>query len=442
MTFTSSTAARSDEAVGRLTRYRLIVFGAAFAVALFMVLVVWRAQTVIAQTNDLYKFAQLGYNIAKGLGLRYTDGPLTIRRAPLYPASIAALYLVFGAKPIVIQIFQCFLAAGTSLLCFEIGRRVFKLHVGFLAAAMVALHPMVLRYVPDIQVECLLTFLYTLTVYRSVRLVEEESLANGFWLGVSAACAAMVKGVALPYPALFLVAYLLYRRFAKSEQNIERRSPLPGWKPMAAMLIAMGLVILPWTYRNYEVTGGRFVLISGNAAGEFLRGYVFAQPRYFLLRDTPYETGENEANQMQTDLFRKQGLVWERDEAETEKVHNVAAKAKLRSDPMAFVRKFVIGFFMFWYVVTTRTNSLFVGGMALIAWVLAGFGWVRNRHSGYHFWLLLLPIASLNLIYAAVLALGRYSAPCIPTLMVLAALGVETIFRKALARFAPSSASV
>jgi len=43
------------------------------------------------------------------------------------------------------------------------------------------------------------------------------------------------------------------------------------------------------------------------------------------------------------------------------------------------------------------------------------------------FWLLLLPLFSLNLVYALVLALGRYSAPCIPALVVLAAFGVESL---------------
>ena len=38
-----------------------------------------------------------------------------------------------------------------------------------------------------IQVETLLTFLYTLTVYRTVRLIERETLLNGFWVGAAAA---------------------------------------------------------------------------------------------------------------------------------------------------------------------------------------------------------------------------------------------------------------
>src|SRR5262249_48237321 len=150
------------------------------------------------------------------------------------------------------------------------------------------------------------------------------------------------------------------------------------------------------------------------------------QPRYYLLRDRPYEDGENEANEMQRALFRSQGLVWERDEAETERVQNVAAKQKLASAPLSFVKKVVIGSFMFWYLVTTAKNSLLVGGLALAAWVLAALGWRRSPEHRAKYWLLVLPIVSLNLIYAAVLALGRYSAPCIPTLLVLAAVGVES----------------
>jgi 4-amino-4-deoxy-L-arabinose transferase-like glycosyltransferase len=417
----------------RLARLRLAIFAGSLAVSLFMVFVVWHSQTVVGQLVDLYKFADIGRNIANGDGFRFTGGPPTMRRGPGYPGLIAALYFLFGEKPVVIQVCQCAFAAGTCVLVFEVGRRLFSERTGLLAAAIVGLHPVTLRYVPDIQVETFLTFLYTLTVYRTVRLTEEGTVWNGVWVGVAAACAAMVKAVALPYAALFAVCYLIWRwRSAKGKVG-----PLPGWQPVAAMIVAMGVVILPWTYRNYTVTG-RFALISGNASGEFLRGYVFAQPRYYLLRDQPYQVGENEANEMQRDLFRSQGLVWERDEGETERVQNLAAKQKLRSDPGAFVKKFVIGLFMFWYVVTTRLNSMVVGGFALLGWILAAVGWIRGTPQRPRFWLLLLPIAALNLIYAAVLALGRYSAPCIPTLMVLAAFGIDRLLALLRAR---SSAS-
>jgi 4-amino-4-deoxy-L-arabinose transferase-like glycosyltransferase len=410
-----------------LARTRLIVFGGALVVALTTVFLLWHAQSAVDQTNDLYRFAELGRNIVEGNGFRFGDEPPTIRRAPLYPALIALLYLIFGEHILVIQLAQSVLAAGTCLLVFEIGRKLFTLRTGLIAAAITALHPMVMRYVPDVQVEASLTFLYTLTVYRTIRLVEQGTVLNGFWLGLAAASAAMVKAVALPYAALFAVTYLVFRR--RLRVPAAPRTALPGLGPIAAMIAAMGLVILPWTYRNYQITG-RFVPVSGNASGEFLRGYVFAQSRYYLLRDPPYSVGEEEANDMQRKLFRDQGLVWERDQVETERVQSAAMKQKLWSSPAAFVRKAVIGGFMFWYVVTSRANSLLVGGLAVGAWALALYGMRRGAGRGRAFWLLLLPIFSLNLIYALVLALGRYSAPCIPTLMVLAAFGVDCLMSR------------
>jgi 4-amino-4-deoxy-L-arabinose transferase-like glycosyltransferase len=404
---------------------RLWIFTGALGIGLLTVFVLWGAQGLVDQANDIYKFAELGQNIALGNGLRYNDAPLTIRRAPLYPMLIALLYTTFGVKTAAIQMFQAVLAAGTTLLAFEIGRRVFNLRTGLLAAIATGLHPMVLRYVPDIQIETLLTFLYTLAIYWSVRLVERETFLHGFWFGLCSAAAAMVKAVALPYPALFIVAYLSWR-YSRSP---ERSKALPGWLPVAGVLVAMGLLILPWTYRNYTVTG-RFVLISGNASGELLRGYVFAQPRYYLLQGRAYIDGENEANEMQIQLFRSQGLTWERDEVETEQVQNVAATQKILSAPGAYLKKCFIAFFMFWYVVTSKVNSLLVGGLALAGWILAFVGMYRARGKAYRFWLLLLPIVSMNLIYAAVLALGRYSAPCIPSLMVLAAFGVDSLLPK------------
>ncbi len=164
----------------------------------------------------------------------------------------------------VIQVVQALLAAGTCLLVFEIGRKLFTLRTGLIAGALASLHPMVMRYVPDIQVETLLTFLYTLTVYRTVCLVEQGTLLNAFLMGLAAAAAAMTKAVALPYAALFAAAYLAFRHWHRAPG--EGRAILPGIGAVVAMILAMGLVILPWTYRNYEVTG-KFVLVSGNASG-------------------------------------------------------------------------------------------------------------------------------------------------------------------------------
>lgn len=409
--------------VNELKYPRLLVFGLGMGAGLFMTLVVWPHQDAVMRSDDPYSFSLLGQRIAEGHGLAQLLRPdlPSMRRAPLYPGMIAVLYLLGGTHTILVRLMQCVIAGGTAVLTFMLGERVFSKQVGLLAAVLCAFHPMVVRYVPDIQVECVLTFFTTLMVYCGVRFLRKPSIATGAALGVTGALGALVKGVLLVCPPIFALCWLI--------RQLRRREPL-RLDAVAAIAIAMCVVILPWTARNYVVSGGQIVPISVNAGGEFLRGYVFAQPKYYLLQQRPYVEGENEANQMEIDLFKSQGLVWERDEAETERVVSKAAKEKLRSDPAGFVRKFAIGVFSFWYELTNRKNSLVIGGLAALSWLFAALG-LRAAHArNIAFWPLVQPIVTINLLYAALLALGRYSAPTIPTLMVLTSWGITCVVQK------------
>lgn len=404
----------------KVRRPGLFIFVLALLAALVLTLVIWPHQGAVIRADDPYGFSILGRSIAEGRGFAQLTHPElpTMRRAPLYPAFIALLYFVAGPHTVLVRIAQCFFAAGTAALTFAIGERVFSKPVGLIAGLLCAFHPMVLRYVPDLQVEATLTFFMTLMVWCGVRFVDEPTLKRGFAVGAVGALGALIKGVLVVCPPIFACCWLV--------QQLKRGKGL-SFGPVVAMAVAMCVVILPWTARNYKVTGGHFVLISTNAGGEFLRGYVFAQPKYYLLQQPPYIVGEQEANQMEIDLFKAKGLVWERDETETETVLSKAAKQKLLSEPGAFVRKCFIGFFAFWYVLTSRLNSLVVGGCALGAWLLAGVG---LRHSSLRrrpVWPLIQPILTVNILYATLLALGRYSAPTVPTLMVLAAGGIASL---------------
>ncbi len=404
----------------KLAHPRLFVFAAGTGAALLMTFVIWRHQSAIILADDPYGFSVLGRSIAEGRGLAQITNPdlPTMRRAPLYPAIIAAIYAVLGPHTSLVRLVQCFVSGATATLTFGIGRRVFSKGVGLLAGILCAFHPMIVRYVPDLQVECFLTFFTTLMVWCGIRFMKEPTPAWGFALGAAGALGALVKGVLVLCPPIFALCWLV--------RQLRRSEPL-RFPSLVAMAVAMCVVILPWSARNYKVTGGQFVLISTNAGGEFLRGYVFAQPKYFLLEKRPYVDGEAEANQMEIDLFKSMGLVWEREEAETERVLSKAANLKLKSDPVAFVRKAFIGLFAFWYELTNRLNSALVGGLAVVAWILALIGWRRARAENRVLWPLLQPILTINILYATLLALGRYSAPAIPTLMVLAAWGIACL---------------
>ncbi|HYQ03504.1 MAG TPA: glycosyltransferase family 39 protein [Polyangiaceae bacterium] len=400
----------------------LVIFLVGLVAALVVTFVLWQHQDAVQRVDDPYYFSILGRSIAEGRGFMQWNHPdlPTMRRAPLYPGMIAVLYLLGGPHTVLVRLAQCVLTGGTAAFTYAIGARVFSKQVGLIAGVLAALHPMVLRYVPDLQVESLLTFFTTAMVWCGVGFIQKPSLKFGFALGAAGALGALVKGVLVVCPPVFAVCWLL-RRWRRGE-------PL-SIAPVAAIAVAMCVVILPWTARNYKVSDGHFILISTNAGGEFLRGYVFAQPKYYLLQKRPYVDGENEANQMEIDLFKSQNLVWERDEPETERVLSKAAKEKLVSDPLALVPKTFIGLFTFWYELTSAKNSLVVGGAALGAWILAVLGILRARLQGRILWPLLQPILTINILYAILLSLGRYSAPVIPTLMVLSSWGIACLLK-------------
>jgi hypothetical protein len=182
--------------------------------------------------------------------------------------------------------------------------------------------------------------------------------------------------------------------------------------------------------RNYIATGGHFVLLSSGASDAFLRGYVFTKPEYATLRLPPFEYAENESNAWFSSLSRAAGTEWQANDYETDQILNRAAVQKLVTEPGEFVRKVATGLFTFWYEMTSLTNSVLAGVLALGAWLLAIVGLWRAAREGRPAWLLILPVLYLNLFLALLLALGRYSVPILPALLVVSAFGVDTLLSR------------
>jgi hypothetical protein len=67
---------------------------------------------------------------------------------------------------------------------------------------------------------------------------------------------------------------------------------------------------------------------------------------------------------------------------------------------------------------------------AVGGWVFALIGWRRARSEGIKTWVVFTSILYLNFVLAPLLALGRYSVPTLPALMVMAAYGIDTVLRR------------
>ena len=114
------------------------------------------------------------------------------------------------------------------------------------------------------------------------------------------------------------------------------------------------------------------------------------------------------------------GTEWQRDDYETDQILNRAAVQHLLAQPVEFVRKFVTGLFTFWYEMTSLTNSLLAGGLALARGSLPSSACAARRvrvgrldphPTGA------VPEPSPGRAAGA----GRYSVPILPPLLVVSA---------------------
>jgi 4-amino-4-deoxy-L-arabinose transferase-like glycosyltransferase len=403
-----------------------VVMVAAFALAtsLFITFVISSGGSAADGGFDPYYFGDMGKSIANGDGFA-GFGSLITRRAPLYPIFIGGIYFVFGDHARVVLFFQCLLFAGTAVLAYDLARRHFNERTGVIAGALIAVNPLLLRYVPSLHLETFLTFLVTLMIWCTYRFWRRPTLWIGAAVGLTAGLAALTKAVVLLYPLVFVVALLLTVRAAR------KRGEAAGapWKPIIAIFVVMAATIAPWTIRNYGTTG-HVVLVSSGTSDAFLRGFIFSEWRYATLQDPPYTDAENRSNAYFKQLAKDAGTVWERDDYETDQILNKEAKRRLLHEPGQVLRKTVTGVFTFWYQLTSLKNSLLVLVCAIGAWALAIIGWRRARREHRPVWMFLLPVFYLNTILALLLALGRYSAPILPALLIVSAFGVDTLLQR------------
>ncbi|MEI9941333.1 MAG: glycosyltransferase family 39 protein [Pseudomonadota bacterium] len=439
------------------SRIGLAVFLYGSVIAAIFSFVLYQHQGMVAATIDLNGFGSIARSIARGDGFSIGYGPTT-RRGPLYPYLGAALLKLFGSdapglsdavffRPILIA--NCLIFGLTCLAVWHLASSLFGARTALLAAIVCPLVPQSLRYVGMTEVETLMGLGTVLLASTGLALVRRPTIVSGLAFGITAAATTLAKPVVLVYPAVFLLAAAWYWR----------RSRTLNREAITASVVAIacfGALLLPWTIRNISVTDGKFKGISSNGPGEFLRGYINAQPKYYLLRQNfgggdPGEKWDPEANAYEEQLLKPHGIAFyrpQRDpvtgettltppppkgvtsaqlEVEKDRVEGAEVKRRVLGAPFEFAAKFLAQFGMFWYIVETRSKSLLVGGVALVVLILSLVGVLRARREGVLVWPVVFTLVYFNVIYAAILAFARYSMPLFPTLTVLAAGGVAAL---------------
>jgi hypothetical protein len=191
-------------------------------------------------------------SIREGLGFvdpetLFTTGETvaTANFPPLYPAFLAAVQAVFGTSETVSQLAGAFVGTSTVVLTALLARRLAGDRAGLIAAALVAVSPMLIAGDGSMMSEVL----YVPLVTAAVLLVLHAGTEGTWWswavLGVVVGLAALTRTEALVLLAFLVLPVAWWGR-------VPMRSRLLG---IVATGLAVLVVVGPWMLRNRSAVG-------------------------------------------------------------------------------------------------------------------------------------------------------------------------------------------
>jgi hypothetical protein len=195
-------------------------------------------------------YARLAKSFLNGEGYRfYPNTGETTLRAPLYPLFLSVLFKYIGENIQIAQIANFFLtifiAGLTRVLCSIAYPNAPSLKT--IAPLVVLLHPGIIIAETRGGVEIALSFGITACVVFLILAVKHRNYYLYFATGLLLGIASLIKSTPLLFPLVFLL-YLIYKFGTKKIlSNIAI--------PMLLLSLGISIILSPWIYRNYNLTG-------------------------------------------------------------------------------------------------------------------------------------------------------------------------------------------
>jgi 4-amino-4-deoxy-L-arabinose transferase-like glycosyltransferase len=341
---------------------------------------------------------------------------VSAQHAPLYPIALTGLYELGGTGEEAQRLLGSVFGAGTIIVLALLGRRAGGERVGLVAAGIGAVYPMLVTADGALMSESLYGFLIGLTLVAAFRLRDVLSVGRAALLGVAAGLAALTRAEGALLLPLLLVPML--------------RRP-GGVRVAIAACLTMLVVIAPWTVRNALVFH-RFVPIA-NDEGITLAG-ANCQPTYYgdqvgswrpgLPCTKPYPGNEAAvSSRQQSDglhyaehhLARLPIVILAREGREWSLFRPGTDDGRSASIEKLGIRVYYL--------------------LALLAFY--GFVLLRRRHGPT--WILTAPIVLVTITAALIYGAARFREPAELSIVVLAAVAVDQLWRLVGARRARRS---
>jgi 4-amino-4-deoxy-L-arabinose transferase-like glycosyltransferase len=201
---------------------------------------------IIDKLPDQREYLELGRNLLHARQLQFTDlrfGDIVYAyRTPGYPLLVAAC----GGNVRAVRVVQAILDTSTVLAAYLLARRWLSENKSILAALLVAVHPYLIYFTALVLSETLFS---TMLAWGMALIVGRK---RGCWFAgaILLALSVLVRPSAILLPVVLAIGAAVVNR-GRAAAYQSRWSPPVG----AALLILIGLSLLPWAYRNKNVLG-------------------------------------------------------------------------------------------------------------------------------------------------------------------------------------------
>lgn len=447
-----------DNAAGENRKQNSLLAWAVLALAVVArAVILWAQPQGLAQDPDAY--VEIARHLVAGHGYSRGGRPdagipphATAYRPPLYPLILAGVLRLGAALParsleLTIGLLQLVLGAVTVWLTLAIGDRLRLGGARFLAAALVALDPILVQYTALPMTETLCTFLVTLWLWIAVgpsetgpaaaSSVTVKSSGRGLLSGVVFGLCCLCRPTFL-FLLVLATAWIQARALCRPAKSGEiRRAML---RAALAFLAGLLLVLAPWTIRNGIVLGkftpatthGGYTLLLAN--NPVFYNEVVQQPRGTVWQGPSLLAWQRDLEESITEAMPPV-----RGEAARDRWMNRRAWQNIAAEPVLFLRACAWRLVRFWDVVprgpeAARLPRWLLAGVGMFyGFELIGFGigLVALARGKWGDWLPLLGIvATLCLVHLVYWTDMRMRAPAIPAIALISALGWSSLRRK------------
>lgn len=350
--------------------------------------------------GDEVTYDLLAQNLLAGHGYCFVPGHPSLLRAPLYPLFLAGVYALFGHQYAVVLGVQALIGGLSTLMVVMLGRCLFdEVSPPVVAGCLFACHPLLVFATGLLYSETLYLFLLLLFTYSCLKMVKGPrrkrwAVAAGVLLGTSVLMKPNL--LLLPLALLFYIWFVL--------RDFRRAMVLGG-----LVVLAMAVVVLPWTLRNYRVSGA-LIPVSANAGLNLWQG------------------SHPEANGAAYPLNQVNPLEGH-SEVERDQIYRQWALEQIRSDPkrfLALIPRKIAKFFAPLQTSNRGQIPLRIGFLVNWGWAaflgIAAWGLLRTMVDRPREWvlvylLILYPVGLTAVFYGAT----RYGMVVYPYLFLLAA---------------------